>query len=48
MVSNQVNLNQVGIDEFYRALRNRGVKKEEISDDPLKIKYINVASYSTH
>ena len=31
MVSNQQNLNQVGIDEFFRALRSLGVKKGDIS-----------------
>ena len=48
MVSNQQNLNQVGIDEFLRALRRFGVKKDDISGEPLKIKYSNVAPYSTH
>ena len=48
MVSNQQNLNQVGIDEFLRALRSLGVKKDDISGEPLKIKYSNVAPYSTH
>ena len=35
MVSNQQNLNQVGIDEFLCALRNIGVKKDDISGDAL-------------
>ena len=48
MVSNQQNLNQVGIDEFLRALRSLGVKKDDISGEPLKIKISNVAPYSTH
>ena len=48
MVSNQQNLNQVDIDEFLRALRRLGVKKDDISGEPLKIKYSNVAPYSTH
>ena len=48
MVSNQQNLNQVGIDEFLRALRSLGVKNDDISGEPLKIKYSNVAPYSTH
>ena len=47
-MSNQQNLNQVGIDEFRRALRSLGVKKDDISGEPLKIKYSNVAPYSTH
>ena len=47
-MSNQQNLSQVGIDEFLRALRSLGVKKDDISGDPLKIKYSNVAPYSTH
>ena len=45
MVSNQQNLNQVGIDEFLRALQSLGVKKDEICGEPLKIKYKNVAPY---
>ena len=48
MVSNQQNLNQVGIDEILRALQSLGVKKDDISGEPLKIKYSNVAPYSTH
>ena len=48
MVSNQQNLNQVGIDEFLRLLRSLGVKKDDISGEPLKIKYSNVAPYITH
>ena len=39
MVSNQQNSNQVGIDVFLRALRSLGVKKDELSGEPLKIKY---------
>ena len=48
MVSNQQNLNQVGIDKFLCSLRSLGVKKDDISGEPLKIKYSNVAPYSTH
>ena len=48
MVSNQQNLNQVGIDEFLCALRSLGVKKDDISGEQLKIKYSNVAPYSSH
>ena len=48
MVSNQHNLNQVGIDEFLRALRSLGVKRDDISGMPLKIKYGSVAPYITH
>ena len=48
IVSDQQNLNQVGIDEFLRALRSLGVKKDDISGEPLKIMYSNVAPYSTH
>ena len=47
MVSNQQNLNQVGIDEFLRALRSLGVKNDDKSGEPLKIKYSNVAPYCT-
>ena len=48
MLSNQHNLNKVGTDEFLRALRSLGVQKDDISAEPLKIKYSNVAPYSTH
>ena len=48
MVSNQQSLNQVGIDEFLRALQNLGVKKDDIRGEPLKIKYSNVAPQSTY
>ena len=48
MLRNQQNFNQVGIDKFYRALRSLGVKKDNISEEPFKIKYSNVAQYSTH
>ena len=48
MLSNKQNLNQVDIDEFLRALRSLGVKKDDISGEPLKIKYSNVATNSTH
>ena len=47
MVSNQ-NLNQVGIDEFFRALQYQGVKKDYITVEPLLIKYSNVAPYCTN
>ena len=45
MVSNQQDFHQVGIDDFHRALRSLGVKRDEISGEPLKIKYKNVAPY---
>ena len=49
MVKNQQNLNQVDIDEFLRALRILGVKKkDDLSGEPRKIKYSNVATYSTY
>ena len=48
MVSNQQNLNQVGIDEFLRALRSLGVKKDDISGKPLIIKYSSMVPYSIH
>ena len=41
-------MNQVGIDEFFRALRSLGVKKDDISGELLKIKYSSVTPYSTH
>ena len=48
IIRNQQNLNQVSINKFFRALRSLGVKKDEISGEPLKIKYSNLAPYSTH
>ena len=48
MVSNKQNFNQVGIDEFLRALQSFGVKKNDISDEPLERKYSSVAPHSTH
>ena len=47
-MSNQQNLNQVGINEFFRPLRSLGVKKDSLSGEPLNIKYSNVAPYYTH
>ena len=41
-------MNQVGIDEFLRALRSLGFNKDDISGEPLKIMYSNVAPYNTH
>ena len=38
MVSNQQNLNLVGIDTFVCALRSLGVKKNDINGDALKNK----------
>ena len=38
----------MGIDKFLCAIRSLGVKKDDISGEPLKIKYSNVAPYSTH
>ena len=48
IVSNLQNLNQMGINEFLCALRSLGVKKDNLSGEPLKINYSNVAPYSTH
>ena len=45
MVSNQQDLHQVCIDDFLRGLRSLGVKKDEISGEPLNIKYKTVAPY---
>ena len=45
MVSNQQDFHQVGIDDFLRALRSLGVQRDEISGEPLKIKYKIVAPY---
>ena len=38
----------MGIDEFFRALRSLGVKKDDISGEPLKIKYSNGEPYSNN
>ena len=48
MVSNQQDLHQVGIDDFLRALRSLGIKKDDISGEPLKNKLSNVAPYVAH
>ena len=48
MVSNQQNLNQVGIDEFLLALRSLCVKKDDLSGKPYKIKYSNLAPYNCY
>ena len=48
MVINKQNFNQMGIDIFLRSLQSLAVKKDDISNEPLKIKYSNVALYSTH
>ena len=48
MMSNQLNFNQEGIDEFLRAIQSLGVKKDDISGEPLETKYSNVAIYCTY
>ena len=48
MVSNHQDLHQVGIDEFLRGLRSLGVKNDDISGEPLKIKYSSVAPYGAN
>ena len=45
MVSNQQNMNLVGIDKILRALQSSDVKKDQIRGEPLKIKYKYVAPY---
>lgn len=40
-------MNQYGIDEFLPALRSLSVKTDDISSEPLKLKYSNVALYIT-
>ena len=45
MVSNEQDLHQVGIDDFLRALRSLGLKRDEISGKQLNIKYKNVTPY---
>ena len=48
LVSNQQNLNYLGIDDFLRALPSLGVKIDNICGELLKIKYSKVAPYSTY
>ena len=38
----------MGIDEFLCALQSLGVKQDDISGVPLKIKYSSVAPYNNH
>ena len=38
----------MNFDKFLRALQSFGVKKDDISGEPLKIKYCNVAPYSIY
>ena len=47
MVCNQLNLNKIGINEFLSTLRSIGVNKDDISGEPLKTKYTDVAPYIT-
>ena len=48
MMSNQQNLNQVGIDKFLREFQSLGFKNNDKSGEPLKIKYCNVTLNSKH
>ena len=48
MGSNKQNINQIGIDEFFRVFRRLGVNIGDIISELLKLKYSNVAPYSTH
>ena len=48
MVSRRQDLRQVGIDEFLRALRSLGIKKDDLSGETLKFKYTKDAPYKTH
>ena len=48
MVSNQKDLHQLGIDDFLRAFRSLGIKKDDISGETLKNKFSNVAPYVVH
>lgn len=45
MVSRRQDLSQVGIDQFLRALRSLGIKKDELSGEKLKLKYTKDAPY---
>ena len=45
MVRKPQDLHQLGIDDFYPALQSLGIKKDEISDEPLKLKYKYVEPY---
>ena len=48
MVSRRQDLRQVGIDEFLRTLRSRGIKKDDLSGETLKYKYTKDALYKVH
>ena len=48
MVSRRQDLRQVGIDEFLRALRSLGIKKNDLSGDTLKYKYTKDGPYKVH
>ena len=48
MVSRRQDLRQVGIDEFLRALRSLGIKKDDLSGETLKYKYTKDALYKVN
>ena len=45
MVSRRQDLRQVDIEEFLRALRSLGIKKDDMSGETLKYKYTKDAPY---
>ena len=48
MVSRRQNLRQISIDEFLRALRSLGIRKDDLSGETLKYKYTKDAPYKVH
>ena len=48
MVSRRQDLRQVSIEEFLRALRSLGIKKDDLSGETLKFKYTKEAPYKAH
>ena len=48
MVSNQKDLHQVGIDDFFHALRSLGIKTNDISGDTLTTKFSIVIPNVAH
>ena len=48
MVIRRQDLRQVGIDEFLRAWRSFGIKKDDLSGETLKNKFSKDAPYKVH
>ena len=48
IISNRQDLRQVGIDEFFRAIRSLGIKKDDLSGETFKYKYTKDAPCKVH